>query len=383
MPPKSATTSKKSAHPKKSSRMHAPLANTLNTSRKTTAHPNDDSDEDDDPAPPPPHEDVSVPSKRTHPTADDDLNNESSTEDDNSSSNDEDAPAGGSRIKTINHKGGRAGRGKKGTNPRKRVKADNLGVIRSSQHAYTHCSWFRSDSMRRIYRKSRILCRIVNPFIEIRGLIDIKIDDLAGLPLTDDKLPRLALYDLLVSHIPVLDRLISQPNHDKLDEAVYAIQEAMNQGKPSDTAHFRHGIAEYIVCAEIPSINPKFHRRLKSDRGYSHNIARAFLIPQKHIDRLTDASFWKEILDGDIHITADDFPALMYDQHKADPDDVEAGLMEGYLPIHVLRAILHGPQHALEPIARVGGSIAAKNRIKTITGRLIAYAHVQTWFAYG
>lgn len=78
--------------------------------------------------------------------------------------------------------------------------------------------------MRRIYNSSRILARAVNPFVQFRGIIDIKIDDLAGRRLSEDDVKYLPLYDLIVLHVPEIDRLVNQDNHDKLDEAVQIVR---------------------------------------------------------------------------------------------------------------------------------------------------------------
>ncbi|KAJ7053544.1 hypothetical protein C8F01DRAFT_1089563 [Mycena amicta] len=389
--------STKSNPTKKAPSTRLPLANFSNSPRKTARSHNDDDDSNDDTAiqaqthgPYAPSasdtEDFDAPPrasktrKHTHiPDSDDDAeeppakkprkhavspegsDEEEEDSDEEDESSEEDGPAKpASRVKSISRKGQTK---KKDPKTRKRVKTGNL-----------------SDHHRRIYRKVRILGRITNPFIEIRGIVDIKIDHLAGNDLTEEEERWLPIYDSLVARIPAVGKLLAAEDQDGLDNLL-AMAQAMNQGKHSDTANFRRAIKEYIPEDRNYSVDPRFHRTLKSDRGYAHPVTRALLIPQAHIDRLNDKSFWAQVTAGEIAFTADEYPTLMYDQDKADPDDVEAGLLEGHLPIRVLRSILHGPRHAFEPVSLVPESIAAKNGIKTVSGRLIAYAHVQTWFA--
>ncbi|KAF7290446.1 hypothetical protein HMN09_01302900 [Mycena chlorophos] len=234
-----------------------------------------------------------------------------------------------------------------------------------------------TKSLKRIYKKSRMLARTIHPYIEIRGVIDVKLDELAGKSIRDEDLKWLTIYDLLVEVVPSLESVLAGGDEDKLDELVSVIQEGMNQGKHADTSKVRHAIERLIS----PKVDPPFHLKLKSDRGYAHQATRALLIPQNDIERIDDDRYWAKVRNGEKTLTEDDYPALMYDSTKADAMDPEEGLMEGYLPFKILRLILHGPQNTDEAVARVGGSVAAKNNVTSVTGRLIAYAHAHTLFA--
>ncbi|KAJ7060384.1 hypothetical protein C8F01DRAFT_1084128 [Mycena amicta] len=175
------------------------------------------------------------------------------------------------------------------------------------------------------WKTSRILGRITNSFIETRSVIDIKIDHLAGNDLTEEEERWLPIYDSLVARIPAIGKLVAVGDQDGLDEILAMVQEAMDQGKHSDTANLRRAIEDYVPQDRKRSVNPKFHRQLKSDRGYAHPAT----------------FFWAAVAAGEIEFTADEYSALMYHQDKADPDNVEAGLLEGHLPIHVRVLLCH------------------------------------------
>ncbi|KAJ3761588.1 hypothetical protein EV360DRAFT_67710 [Lentinula raphanica] len=253
---------------------------------------------------------------------------------------------------------------KKAPKPRKRIKAQAL-----------------SPSMQRIRIRARALARIAHPFVQFRTVVDIKIDHLAGKELEESDMRWLAVYDVLEAHIPAIGKLIRKSNHTKLDALVDLIQEAANQAKHGDTAALRHAIERLLPEDPDERISPRFHDNFKTDRGLNHLATRALLCPQRYIHRIDDNDFLGELINGEITLLAEDFPALMYDQAKVVDPSLENGLLEGYLPIRVARYILNGPSAAIDSSRKKKGSNATKHGITTMTGRLIAYAVIQARFA--
>jgi len=105
-----------------------------------------------------------------------------------------------------------------------------------------------------------------------------------------------------------------------------------------------------------------------------------------------------QIEDGSIQITADDFPAFVYESGTVyDEDNEDVGLFRGYLLIRastcifiamitdyafmmwqVYRHIFTGPSSALNPTSKGPHKTKAKKfKLTEVTPRTIAYASVQ------
>ncbi|KAJ7054560.1 hypothetical protein C8F01DRAFT_1374197 [Mycena amicta] len=229
----------------------------------------------------------------------------------------------------------------------------------------------------RIYDHSRGLARFAHPFISFRGVIDIKLDELDARPINAQDIRYLKTYDILALTIPELDSLLANRDYDRLDYVTKIMQDAANQAKHADTALLRDLIGKIIPLEENSHVVPSFDAKLKADRGFTHPQTRLMLTAQDRFNELSDPEFVKQVKNGVVAFTFEDHPALMFDQAKADSEDREAGLFEGHVPIRTLRAILHGKKHVYTPTRVVKNSNADRQRIKYVTGRLIAYAHVQ------
>ncbi|KAJ7053102.1 hypothetical protein C8F01DRAFT_1375432 [Mycena amicta] len=265
------------------------------------------------------------------------------------------------RVKSLARQSRKKGAKKKKTT-RSRLDASNL-----------------NSKDRRIYDASRMLARTAHPFISFRGVLDVKIDELAGQAIHDDDLCYLKTYDILAAAVPELDDLLDTHDYERVDEVVRI--DAANQAKHADTALIRTQIERLIPLDQTTSISPRFHEKLKVDRGFFHTETRALLTAQDRCNELTNPRFVSDLKNGKISFTFEDYPALMYDQAKTDPEDGEAGLFEGHVPIRVLRTVLNGKSQAYAAAHGIKGSNAERKNLKTITGRLIAYAHVQSYFA--
>ncbi|KAF8891584.1 hypothetical protein CPB84DRAFT_1683224 [Gymnopilus junonius] len=92
--------------------------------------------------------------------------------------------------------------------------------------------------------------------------------------------------------------------------------------------------------------------------------------------------FTNQIFDGKLVITDNDFPSFMYESGtQYDPDDETSGLFRGFLLVRVFRHIFTGPSSALEASRDANKTKAKVFHIKKVTGRMIAYAAVQTYLA--
>ncbi|KAF8896918.1 hypothetical protein CPB84DRAFT_1928278, partial [Gymnopilus junonius] len=76
-----------------------------------------------------------------------------------------------------------------------------------------------------------------------------------------------------------------------------------------------------------------------------------------------------------------DFTNQIFDGKLYDPDDETSGLFRGFLLVRVFQHIFTGPSSALEASRDANKTKAKVFHIKKVTGRMIAYAAVQTYLA--
>ncbi|KAJ3900309.1 hypothetical protein F5879DRAFT_993006 [Lentinula edodes] len=86
--------------------------------------------------------------------------------------------------------------------------------------------------------------------------------------------------------------------------------------------------------------------------------------------------FIEKLENGRVHIEASEWPAFLYDQDLADINDIEKGLFTGGTLFSVFFTIFFGISSAQTGTYQKN-SIAARNGMKKVTGRNIAYAAIQ------
>ncbi|TDL15637.1 hypothetical protein BD410DRAFT_701014, partial [Rickenella mellea] len=120
----------------------------------------------------------------------------------------------------------------------------------------------------------------------------------------------------------------------------------------------------------------------KGDRGFNHDIIGRFLCPC-NLD-WDDESIRQDLRDGKIEVTADEYPLLMYENCKYDPDDMEKGLGRNKALLRTVKLIFTGRSSAYSSspggkTTKAGNAeIAGKTQI---TPRAIAYAACHLRFA--
>ncbi|SJL11137.1 uncharacterized protein ARMOST_14540 [Armillaria ostoyae] len=118
----------------------------------------------------------------------------------------------------------------------------------------------------------------------------------------------------------------------------------------------------------------------KTDQGFNHYDTGRLLCPQRFCDKF-DEEFLNKIVDGQVKITASDWPSFLYCQEEFVVGDPESGLMKGYL---LLRVFLHIFFSNGDPIKQGGPKrrgIAKLHGMRKVTGCHIAYAACQARYA--
>ncbi|KAJ3907059.1 hypothetical protein F5879DRAFT_986876 [Lentinula edodes] len=102
------------------------------------------------------------------------------------------------------------------------------------------------------------------------------------------------------------------------------------------------------------------------------------LLTKAHTEK-SQMKFIEKLENGRVCIEASEWPAFLYDQDLADVNDIEKGLFTDGTLFSVFSAIFFGISSAQTGTYQKN-SIAARNGMKKVTGRNIAYAAIQTCF---
>ncbi|KAJ3725394.1 hypothetical protein C8R42DRAFT_576528, partial [Lentinula raphanica] len=127
------------------------------------------------------------------------------------------------------------------------------------------------------------------------------------------------------------------------------------------TSIIRRDIIDWMTFEDN---DPPLAKLPKSLRGVNHPATRRLI----------------KLQNGTVAIRATDWPAFLYDQWQVDKENIEIGLFTGELLFSVFYAIFFGIGSATSGDYRKN-SIAARNGMRKVTGRNIAYAAIQARFA--
>ncbi|KAF4576952.1 hypothetical protein EYR36_004936 [Pleurotus pulmonarius] len=153
--------------------------------------------------------------------------------------------------------------------------------------------------------------------------------------------------------------------------------------RSDDCARLKDWILTFLSFTKeviTPPISPTGN---KSNRGWNHELTASLLCPINL--PATQETYW-EIVDGNIIVTADQFPHFLYPHnHQYQPgDDLTAELLQGYLMIRTAKFIFISPGSALSAPGKSGSSRhgnAALAGITSVNARMVAYVAVQLHFA--
>ncbi|KAJ3824229.1 hypothetical protein F5880DRAFT_411457 [Lentinula raphanica] len=143
------------------------------------------------------------------------------------------------------------------------------------------------------------------------------------------------------------------------------------------TGLYRREIIDWI---SFDKNDPHLAKHPKSLRGVNHPATLCLIIPQCHLLKVNDLEFVEKLRNSSIAIKATDWPAFLYDEDQVNNGDIEEGLFTGPFLFNVFYAIFFGIGSATTGKYQKN-SIAARNGMKKVTGRNIAYAALQACFA--
>ncbi|TDL15642.1 hypothetical protein BD410DRAFT_853505 [Rickenella mellea] len=194
-------------------------------------------------------------------------------------------------------------------------------------------------------------------------------------------------FKMILRQLPGLqDALIKIGQDTKKFRALAAkIKESANSGRNNDAAALKKEAPCYVGDKMVSVLAVDDDSKMsssKGDRGFNHDIIGRFLCPC-NLD-WDDESIRQDLRDGKIEVTADEYPLLMYENCKYDPDDMEKGLGRNKALLRTVKLIFTGRSSAYSSspggkTTKAGNAeIAGKTQI---TPRAIAYAACHLRFA--
>ncbi|KAJ3712629.1 hypothetical protein C8R42DRAFT_647434 [Lentinula raphanica] len=227
----------------------------------------------------------------------------------------------------------------------------------------------RIDPMDKVGRWA--VCSI-DAFLNVQAIEATKLESLKNdfEPDDTDKL-FLKAWDQLVAVAPALEKLLKKAHTEK-GQLKYA--DSLNK---YHTSIIHREIIDFI---SFDDDDPPLAKHPKSLRGINHPATLRLIIPHRYRDKVDDPEFVKKLQNGSITIRATDWPAFLYNEEQVNDNNIEDGLFTGPIILQVFYAIFFGLGSATTGEYRKN-SIAARNGMRKVTGRNIAYAAVQTRFA--
>ncbi|KAJ3846932.1 hypothetical protein EV368DRAFT_88320 [Lentinula lateritia] len=222
----------------------------------------------------------------------------------------------------------------------------------------------------------------VDAFLNINAIETTKLESLEeGYEPAKSDQPFLQAWDQLVLIAPVLETLLMKAHTEKgqmkYADALDKISRSALCARQYHTGIIRRDILDWIIFKDDETYLPKYPKSL---RGINHPATLRLIIPQHFQNKIDDPIFIEKLENGRVRIEASEWPAFLYDQDLADVNDIEKGLFTGGTLFSVFFAIFFGIGSAQTGTYQKN-SIAARNGMKKVTGRNIAYAAIQARFA--
>ncbi|KAH7877052.1 uncharacterized protein C8R40DRAFT_1068264 [Lentinula edodes] len=222
----------------------------------------------------------------------------------------------------------------------------------------------------------------VDAFLNISAIETTKLESLEeGYEPAESDQPFLQAWDQLVLIAPILETLLMKAHTEKGQmkyvDALDKISRSALCARQYHTGIIRRDILDWIIFKDDETYLPKYPKSL---RGINHPATLRLIIPQCFRNKVDDPTFIEKVENGRVRIEASEWPAFLYDQDLADVNDIEKGLFTGGTLFSVFFAIFFGISSAQTGTYQKN-SIAARNGMKKVTGRNIAYAAIQARFA--
>ncbi|KAG6913568.1 hypothetical protein DXG01_005874 [Tephrocybe rancida] len=191
-----------------------------------------------------------------------------------------------------------------------------------------------------------------------------------------------AIYKTLLDMCKGLEERLLE---SEVVEDLQAIADLVQKGCASARANDSKGLKPAIIDLITPatgSLNPPLNRKLKSTRGFNHEVTGLLLCPAG-LD-WTNAEIKRKLGSGERIVAGHHWPIFIYLNNVFDPSDPWKGLLRSELLIKAFKHIFIAPS-AADPVANDSDAIKSGNAkihgMHKVTKASIVYVATQVRFA--
>ncbi|KAK0439079.1 uncharacterized protein EV420DRAFT_1735635, partial [Desarmillaria tabescens] len=235
------------------------------------------------------------------------------------------------------------------------------------------------------HKWGKLMPRAINLWVDPEDVLLEGIEHSLGSDSSSDKGPNIHAYEILTSLWSIdlssdLEYFVDAD--DGISKICTAVHKGFKAGHQEDTHKIREAILKIIVkdprketlSIPVPVIKPA--------QGFNYFETARLLCPQNYLETFDSDDKWRQQLrEGKIRITHWELPSFLFDQSKASLDDDLAGCMEGYVLVRTVKHLLLSDGIPGKTKGPTRPPIAKIYKIKTITGRIIAYGACQARYA--
>ncbi|KAJ6608889.1 hypothetical protein B0H10DRAFT_2226386 [Mycena sp. CBHHK59/15] len=249
----------------------------------------------------------------------------------------------------------------------------------------------------------RIIARFVGPFVSVSHVVDYgltidsamsgdeeeNIDEklFESWKIMWSKFPGFHEYMLKLSSEPVVRRTLCKQACPIFTFALYIsdsvqMNAGMERARSDDTSTLKHRILRWVLKnPKEEELSPAIpYSKIKATRGWQHPVLASLLCPLEWPDI---QSTYDKIKLGELQLDAKQLPRFLFPIGQQDDETALGNVMKGEVLLRSAKAILMGPDSALEcdgfHKGREGN--ASIIRMTTVTLRAICWVGVQVYFA--
>ncbi|KAK0479047.1 hypothetical protein EDD18DRAFT_1364491 [Armillaria luteobubalina] len=165
-------------------------------------------------------------------------------------------------------------------------------------------------------------------------------------------------------------------------EYIEDMHEGAKEARTTDTNKVWHEILTLILENPQTDVISMPKPIAKTSYGFNYIDTGCLLCPQMYLsDFNANPQFLQKLADGKVEVTASYWPSFLYSQELHKPDNIESGLMKGYLLLQVFKHIFCSTGDPMKQGGTKHHNVARINRMHKITGHHIAYAACQMRYA--
>jgi len=203
-------------------------------------------------------------------------------------------------------------------------------------------------------------------------------EDVAEELLTFETRKEHRVYQKLSQLVPRLsERLMAATEEDIMVMAEF-LQKGVSTARSDDTKSLKSIVVDWITPRDAPLL-PPLSRNVKTNRGFHHPVTGRLLCPAG-LD-WSDDDIRKRLASGELAIRGDQWPLLLYENEKYDPEDPWNGLFRNHLLVWAFKHIFTSPSSVEKEVKATRSGNARIHGMTRVTTASLAYVATQLRFA--